>query len=452
MDKIKKVYTIFIISGCLVLSLTSCDSFLDIQPVGKVIPNTLEEYRALITTTYGVDLTDRGMCDMRTEDISVSKDEFDQNNFKDIERWVTSNPSGTEFGWSYYYQNIYYANAIINKKNEITEGNEAEINQLVGEAYFMRGYMHFLLVNLYGQPYTKEGAPTSKAIPLKLSLDLEEMPTRNTVEEIYASILSDIENARQLINHKEWETGYNYRFSKLAVDAFESRVRLYKGEWQTAYNAAERVLEQKSTLEDYNNNNSTDFQMPNTYTSVESITAYENVYSRNGINASLATPTFVKMFKEGDLRTERYFGDADEKNDGNYKIIKTYETSQYKCTFRTAELYLNAAEALAQLDQLPEARDYLLKLMEKRYTSAGYTQKKNEVNAMNQAELITEILNERARELAFEGHRWFDLRRTTRPEQRKIIDGQTLILSQDDERYTLRIPQSAIAANPDLMN
>ena len=53
----------------------------------------------------------------------------------------------------------------------------------------MRGYMHFLLVNLYGQPYTKEGAPTSKAIPLKLSLDLEEMPTRNTVEEIYASIL-----------------------------------------------------------------------------------------------------------------------------------------------------------------------------------------------------------------------------------------------------------------------
>ena len=41
--------------------------------------------------------------------------------------------------------------------------------------------------------------------------------------------------------------------------------------------------------------------MPNTYTSVESITAYENVYSRNGINASLATPTFVKMFKEGDF-------------------------------------------------------------------------------------------------------------------------------------------------------
>ena len=294
----------------------------------------------------------------------------------------------------------------------------------------------------------KDLKPT-KTNSVEMGLELKFLKNRIGLDFTYYSQISK----NQIMGMaSSWTTGYNYRFSKLAVDAFESRVRLYKGEWQTAYNAAERVLEQKSTLEDYNNNNSTDFQMPNTYTSVESITAYENVYSRNGINASLATPTFVKMFKEGDLRTERYFGDADEKNDGNYKIIKTYETSQYKCTFRTAELYLNAAEALAQLDQLPEARDYLLKLMEKRYTSAGYTQKKNEVNAMNQAELITEILNERARELAFEGHRWFDLRRTTRPEQRKIIDGQTLILSQDDERYTLRIPQSAIAANPDLMN
>lgn len=48
------------------------------------------------------------------------------------------------------------------QENEITEGNEAEINQLVGEAYFMRGYMHFLLVNLYGQPYTKKERQLAK--------------------------------------------------------------------------------------------------------------------------------------------------------------------------------------------------------------------------------------------------------------------------------------------------
>ena len=62
------------------------------------------------------------------------------------------------------------------------------------------------------------------------------------------------------------------------------------------------------------------------------------------------------------------------------------------------------------------------------------------------------ILKERARELAFEGHRWFDLRRTTRPEIKKEIEDVTYTLVQDDSRYTLRIPQDAIDANPGLLN
>ena len=71
---------------------------------------------------------------------------------------------------------------------------------------------------------------------------------------------------------------------------------------------------------------------------------------------------------------------------------------------------------------------------------------------MNQNNLIKEILNERARELAFEGHRWFDLRRTTRPSIQKVIDGQSYTLEENDARYTLRIPQAAIDANPGLLN
>ena len=80
---------------------------------------------------------------------------------------------------------------------------QEDINQLVGEAYLMRAYMHFILVNLYGQPYTATGALETKAVPLKLNTDLEEIPSRNTVKEIYTSILSDIETARKLINKKD---------------------------------------------------------------------------------------------------------------------------------------------------------------------------------------------------------------------------------------------------------
>lgn len=443
---IKKLYFAAILVGNLLLS--SCDSYLDIQPVGKVIPNTLSEYRALLTTAYnkGSKIIDKGIIDFRSDMAVVGSTSTAQNAYSDIEKWNDITPSNTtrEFLWEDFYYIIYYANAIIDKQNQITEGNQEEIDQLVGEAYLLRGYTHFILVNFYGQPYTKEGGPESKSIPLKWDLDLEATPSRNTVREIYTAILADIESARKLIHQETWEKKYSYRFSTLSVDAMESRVRLYMGEWKEAYDAAELVLAKKANLEDLNLENS---KLPNDQESVETITAYEVIYYSVFADQALLSASFMAKYTVGqDLRSTKYYGSANK--DGNYPSLK----GKKNCTFRTGELYLNSAEAAARLNKLPEARTRLLKLMECRYTPTSYAEKKNLVNAMNQDQLITEILNERALELAFEGHRWFDLRRTTRPEIRKDIAGTTYILRQDDSRYTLRIPQKAIDANPGLLN
>lgn len=115
-------------------------------------------------------------------------------------------------------------------------------------------------------------------------------------------------------------------------------------------------------------------------------------------------------------------------------------------------MYLTAAESAAQSDKLPEARKRLLELMRKRYSPEAYLGKEAMVNAMGKDALIAEILDERARELAFEGHRWFDLRRTTRPRMEKSFDGKTYILEENDPRYTISIPKDAIEANPGLLN
>jgi hypothetical protein len=71
---------------------------------------------------------------------------------------------------------------------------------------------------------------------------------------------------------------------------------------------------------------------------------------------------------------------------------------------------------------------------------------------MSQDALIAEIMDERLREFAFEGHRWFDLRRTTQKEMVHTYKSETASLQKNDPRYTLRYPQEAIDNNPLLSN
>ena len=72
------------------------------------------------------------------------------------------------------------------------------------------------------------------------------------------------------------------------------------------------------------------------------------------------------------------------------------------------------------------------------------------LTTMAAADLLAEIAHERRCELAFEGHRWFDLRRTTRPQLQKSYNGVEYTLQANDSRYTLRFPTEAVEANPNL--
>ena len=437
------------IMACMLL-LAACDNYLDIQPTGSVIPNSLAEYRALLARSYKdvSKFSDRGMACFRSDEMQVRDNEYDQNYYMDIERWndLAPNAYTSSFEWAKYYNVLFIANHVIESRSDIKEGTEEEINQLVGEAYMLRAYVHFLLVNLYGQPYTKEGALDTKSVPLKLDTDLEKVLKRNTVEEVYTSIQADIDEARKLVMKAEWEQRYSYRFNAASVEAFQSRVSLYKGEWQAAWDAAEAVLAVKSVLVDLNDAAAT---LPNSYNSVENITPLETPLSSTINGAALATPVFLSLYAENDLRLDKYFAETDEKG---FRKNKKAGSNNYLCTFRVGEIYLTAAEAAARLGELSQARTRLLELMRKRYAPEAYEAKSVVVNAMDKEALVQEILDERARELAFEGHRWFDLRRSTRPRLEKVLDGTRYVLEENDARYTLAIPKEAIEANPGLLN
>ena len=168
-------------------------------------------------------------------------------------------------------------------------------------------------------------------------------------------------------------------------------------------------------------------------------------YSRIGNPSS----TFVNVYyRTGDQRKRKYFRQATLTA---FTLAKGINTSEdYVCSMRTGEAYLNAAEAATQMGNVDDARTWLKTLMQKRYSASNYATYAAELDTMDKDALLQAVYDERTRELAFEGHRWFDLRRTSQPEIVKTYGDNTYTLSQGDSRYTINFPTEAVEANPDI--
>lgn len=440
--KISKIFAVLLAASSMTM-ITGCDSFLDIQPVGKVIPTTVPEFRSLITEAYRTVPDDRGLTEYRTDEVllDASLSSNDLGSYLDIWLWndLTPDENTATFSWRQFYHVLFIANYVIESERMMTGGTDAEVRQMVGEAYMLRAYMHFILANLHAPAYAACDPATTKAVPLKLDSDVDGVLVRNTLAEVYASILSDLDSAGDYLNVESWDTGYNYRFTTLSVDALRSRVLLYKGDWKGAREAADRVLAVKSTL------SAVGSELPNAYNSAENILALEQIMTAQYARALKIDRNFYRLYTSSDLRRRAYFNQVSASN----VLLLKGGSNTYSCSLRVGEMLLNAAEAACREGLTDDAADYLLTLQRARFSDGGAA-KETAVAAMSQDELLDEILTERARELAFEGHRWFDLRRTTRPEIVRTYRGTTYVLEQDDPRYTIRIPSEAIEANPGL--
>ncbi len=426
----------------IVAALTSCDDFLDITPTGKVIATTGEEYRALLTNEYKYFPKDRHMTTVRTDELQLSGNTSsnDLDAYLDLWLWKDDDPSPTTsyFSWRTYYHNIYIANYIIEHQHEITNAKADEISQLVGEAYMMRAYDLFLLVNLYAEPYTHCTPATTRGVPMLLEADVNAIPRCSSVEAVYQQVLADLTLAEQHMNVSQWEQGKNYRFNKVAAQALRARTYLYMGRWQEALTAAQAVIAAHGDLVDLN---ATDALLPDDYQSAENIVALEQFSSNLSTVINQPSKDFLALYRSGDQRKSTYYKRA---TSTTYSLLK----SEGYCSFRSAEAYLTAAEAEAQLGNTANAIELLKPLLAKRLNTTAYNEALELMAAMNQAQLLQEIYDERGRELAFEGHRWYDLRRTTQPALTRTYKGETYTLTPD--KYTMSFPTEAVESNPEI--
>jgi hypothetical protein len=159
---------------------------------------------------------------------------------------------------------------------------------------------------------------------------------------------------------------------------------------------------------------------------------------------NMPDPNFISLYRTGDQRRTKFYKRV---TSSSYELQKGGD-DEFSCSFRSAEAYLTAAECAARLGKTADAVDYLKPLLQKRLNAEAFSTANDLMANMTQDELIAEILDERARELAFEGHRWYDLRRTTQPALIHDYDGETFTLTP--EKYTMRFPTEAVEANPEI--
>ncbi|RSC92133.1 RagB/SusD family nutrient uptake outer membrane protein [Tenacibaculum singaporense] len=434
----KHIYILFIA----VASMVSCDDYLDVEPIGQIIPKSVEDYRSFLTTAYGIEKNNHVLTTYRSDELQLTKASLGSEQYEDLFIWndESASPLTTPFSYASFYKIIFHANHVIEKETEIT-GDATAITQLVGEAYALRALQYFQLINLYAKAYDTTTASNDNGVPIVTEYNLDQKYDIQSVEEVYTQILSDLSNAEARLNIEQQASGFNYRFSKIALKSLKARVYLYKKEWQKAIDVSKEALAIKNTIQDLNSDSSI---MPSEFSSVESILALDQVSSFDiASNAAVSDQFLNKYDRINDLRFNIYF-----KKDGTvYRAAKTADL-KYKSTFRVAELYLILAEAYTQQNELSLAKTELLAFTENRYTPSKMTTYTTYINSLNKQELYEEILDERAREFAIEGQRWNDLKRTTQPQIVKRYEGKNYTLQQNDSRYVVQFPNDAKINNP----
>ncbi|MGO3183615.1 MAG: RagB/SusD family nutrient uptake outer membrane protein [Aequorivita sp.] len=326
-------------------------------------------------------------------------------------RYVASD--GPMFGlYNASYTAINRANLVLENIGSF-EGDSRE--NITAEAKALRALAHFDMVSFFGKIPTQSGdANGSLGVAYVTTSDANMLPARETVGATYDHIVADLTDALANIN----DSNPVGRLNKEGVATILSRVYLYMGKNDLAVSTANMVATKPASRdkvvgvwEDATQDGLL-FYMPNeigvldvgigtTWGQGSSLTNYKPEYT--------VAYSFFTQFSDDDIRKEAYIISASNAGH-NFNIIKKYlgrdgNTDGFVDLkiLRAAEAYLNKAEAYYRLGNGPAALSALDEVRSRRYTSftGGETGEA----------LWKAIKLERRLEFAFEGQRFFDLKR-----------------------------------------
>lgn len=496
--KMKKIYL-----GLLTLALMFGSCSMDLTPEGQIQDdqslNTTDDYgkfttgilsqmRSLTTGDYVV------LSDIQLDDFHA----VIGNGNRRMEFYGgTFNPSTGEIGsyYSSFYSVIAQTNFFLEKAEQklqdrsLTPSNKALMQNYLGQVYFVRAYCYNALADKFCGSYknTTNLDEAGKGLSLQLlyrpTANNEDYPGRASMRQTYAQICRDLDSS--FVNLQRYEIADTVILSSNSIyptsdaaKALQARVRLNMGDNKEALRLAEEILKtnryplaDRSSLKNlWTNDEGTEiiWKLEADFTYHGSATGA--AFASNTTNSDyVPTRDCILLYDENDYRWETWFEDTKISNSGgeenSYRFVKypgnprlyaqgasSNYTNKAK-PFRSAELYLIAAEAGANLNEETLANSYLKQLEDTRIY-------RNHYNNLTGAALMEEIQNERRREMIGEGSRLSDLKRWNLGFTRSDVwDGtETVIMTSfrnlhyeaNDYRYVWPIPKHEMDANPQL--
>ncbi|MDR2282776.1 MAG: RagB/SusD family nutrient uptake outer membrane protein [Sphingobacterium sp.] len=423
--------------------IIGCDSFLDAKPrKGLVIPEKLEQLLSLMRKE-NESLQDPTFGELSTDDFYW--DTADLNSKAEPVRnaylWEADNMFGSDMliEWLFHYRFIYYANTVLEQLPNITPSVSElpEWNKAKGEALFYRGKFLYDVAIVWASAYNIPNNDKALGMPIRLNTNFNEPSYRSSVKDTYAQIVKDIEESiiflPELAEHVT-------RPSKLAAKAMAARIYLSMGIYDKALAYAEEVLKVKSELLDFNMLSVT-ADYPIVIFNKEVIYhSYMQLYMAN----FYLNPTLLASYESDDLRPDIYFNFQTNGKIGELKGSYYGDAAPFT-GLAVDEMYLIAAECHARDVGEDKAKEYLRRLLEKRYRNGTAPS----VNGLTKTGLLDFILEERRKELVFRGLRWGDVKRLNN-EGRAIVleryskDGKVSELRPNDPRFNLPIPEGVI--------
>lgn len=464
-----------------------CSDFLEEKSQSEVRPSNVTDMEKIMEGEAYFVAADAPLFNTKTEMFTddmgcVDKDElsYEMEN-KEKKRWFFSwdrmmfdeQGGGEDLTvWTTPYERIMGCNIVLDYMDEM-RGEEAHKQYVKGEAYALRGFYYFVLVNFFGWPYNDGDPSTHLGVPLKLvSAATDEMFRRNTVAEVYAQIEKDLLTGAQLMEENPLKVDYT-RLSAPAAYALASRMYLHMDNWDKVIECADKVLAEKPGLL-----NLVDVREGSVYDrdfDVEILWAgnaganddFYNTYMKSDFAPSTELINLYGQDVDGDLVDIRMQTDSTnsyfvQSSDGTTILgAKKSQKSSLAGGIRTAEVYLNRAEAYCRkyietgdAQYAERALSDLNHLREYRF-APGYIDKELADFGNDGEELLAFCLRERRREMVHEANtRWFDLRRLGMPriEHNYYLNHELEVftLEEKDPRYVLPIPERVIEQNPSL--